>query len=477
MRFSIPRVWREPSNHVNDCYFCMVDITTYKKPADRSKLVYPDIPSSIAPVPHSDQLPVPTPPATSLADDTGSSASDSEDVEWHAESTDDPHFPDQNELDDLIRDLGLSKAGSELLTSRLKEWKLLHPSCRISKYRKRHHSFAQYYQVSDNLCFCIDVDGLFSQIGINHHPEEWRLFIDSSIRSLKGVLLHNGNQYPSVPVAHSTHLKEDYDNVKLMLEKINYGKYQWEVCGDLKMIAFLLGLQGGFTKYSCFLCLWDSRASDQHYIVRDWPARTGLTVGQYNVCHEALILPEKVLLPPLHIKLGLAKQFVVALDSQSAAFQYICFMFPKLSDAKLKAGVFTGPQIREMLQSQELEKRMSGLERIAWQAFRGVVTGFLGNKRNANYTELVDNLIHSYQRLGCRMSIKLHFLHSHLDFFRSNLGAVSEESGERFHQDILVMEKRYQGRWDEAMMGDYVWGLVRCDEVEHKRKCRSNLHF
>ena len=112
-----------------------------------------------------------------------------------------------------------------------------------------------------------------------------------------------------------------------MLEKINYGKYQWDVCGDLKMIAFLLGLQGGFTKYSCFLCLWDSRASDQHYIVRDWPARTGLTVGQYNVCHEALILPEKVLLPPLHIKLGLAKQFVVALDSQSAAFQYICFMF------------------------------------------------------------------------------------------------------------------------------------------------------
>ena len=120
---------------------------------------------------------------------------------------------------------------------------------------------------------------------------------------------------------------------------------------------------------------------------------------------------------------------------------------------------------------------MSGLERIAWQAFREVVTGFLGNKRNANYTELVDNLIHLYRRLGCRMSIKLHFLHSHLDFFRSNLGAVSEESGERFHQDILVMEKRYQGRWDEAMMGDYVWGLVRCDEVEHKRKCRSNLHF
>ena len=72
------------------------------------------------------------------------------------------------------------------------------------------------------------------------------------------------------------------------------------------------------------LCLWDSRASDQHYVVRDWPPRTGLTVGQYNVCHDSLILLKKVLLLPLHIKLGLTKQFVVALDSQWAAFHYIC---------------------------------------------------------------------------------------------------------------------------------------------------------
>ena len=34
--------------------------------------------------------------------------------------------------------------------------------------------------------------------------------------------------------------------------------------------------------------------------------------------------------------------------------------------------------------------------------------------------------------------------HSHLDFFPPNLGAVSDEQGERFHQDIAIMEKRYQ---------------------------------
>ena len=39
------------------------------------------------------------------------------------------------------------------------------------------------------------------------------------------------------------------------------------------------------------------------------------------------------------------------------------------------------------------------------------------------------------------MSLKVHFLHSHLPFFHENLGAVSDEHGERFHQDIAVIER------------------------------------
>ena len=42
------------------------------------------------------------------------------------------------------------------------------------------------------------------------------------------------------------------------------------------------------------------------------------------------------------------------------------------------------------------------------------------------------------------MSIKVHFLHSHLDRFPENLSDFSKEQGERFYQDIKVMEERYQ---------------------------------
>ena len=59
------------------------------------------------------------------------------------------------------------------------------------------------------------------------------------------------------------------------------------------------------------------------------------------------------------------------------------------------------------------------------------------------------------------MSVEVHFLHSHLEYFPENLGAPSEEQDERFHQDIKIMEKRYQGRWNVSMIADYCWCLMR----------------
>lgn len=73
------------------------------------------------------------------------------------------------------------------------------------------------------------------------------------------------------------------------------------------------------------------------------------------------------------------------------------------------------------------------------------------------------------------MSLKIHFLHDHIDFFpEGSLGDVSEEQGERFHQDIKEMERRYQGRWDAKMLADYCWTLKR-DDIDriHKKKSRK----
>ncbi|GBP18527.1 hypothetical protein EVAR_12988_1 [Eumeta japonica] len=280
-----------------------------------------------------------------------------------------------------------------------------------------------------------------TELKFEYKTSDWRLFIDSSKVSLKAVLLHNGNKYPSVPVAHATEIKESYENMKSLLEHIKYNQYSWKICGDLKVIAILLGLQLGYTKFSCFLCEWDSRDKKNHYVKKEWPKRDALIPGQRNVLHTPLINPEDVLLPPLHIKLGLMKNFVKAMNKNGDRFCYLKKKFPNISDAKIKEGIFVGPQIRNLLADEEFEQKLNPIEKSAWTCFRNVVRNFLGSHRAENYEELVNNLLVAYKDMGCNMSLKIHFLHSHLDFFPQNLGAVSDEHGERFHQDISNMEK------------------------------------
>ena len=79
-------------------------------------------------------------------------------------------------------------------------------------------------------------------LGHEYNSVDWRLFIDSSELGLKAVLLHNGNQYPSFPVGYGDLVKESYDTMKRILQYIKYGQHQWSICGDLKVIALLLGM-------------------------------------------------------------------------------------------------------------------------------------------------------------------------------------------------------------------------------------------
>ena len=97
--------------------------------------------------------------------------------------------------------------------------------------------------------------------------------------------------------------------MKIPMEAINYDKFKWQICGDLKVIALLLGLQQGFTKYCCFVCEWDSRARSLHYSRKYWPARKSLEPGIMNAEHQPLVEPSKSLLTSMHVKLGLMKIF------------------------------------------------------------------------------------------------------------------------------------------------------------------------
>ena len=61
------------------------------------------------------------------------------------------------------------------------------------------------------------------------------------------------------------HLEENYANVKTLLSALKCDQFNWQAIGDLRMVAFLLGLQDGFTKFPCYLCHRDSRDTIAHY--------------------------------------------------------------------------------------------------------------------------------------------------------------------------------------------------------------------
>lgn len=75
-----------------------------------------------------------------------------------------------------------------------------------------------------------------------------------------------------------------------------------------------------------------------------------------NIVNEPLVDPQKTLLLPLHIKLALMKQFVKALDKEGDCFKYIPSKFPAVTDEKLKADIFDGPQISVLMRGLQFTK-------------------------------------------------------------------------------------------------------------------------
>lgn len=122
MKFAIPRIWREPTDHSSNCYFCMADPSKRRTGKNAPAIIYPDLPSSIAPVLHCPERPIPTPPDRKQSSSEEHSMSESKEdtgdpvYNFRAEERN-PYYLNQKDLNDLIRDIGLTKSNGKLLTS------------------------------------------------------------------------------------------------------------------------------------------------------------------------------------------------------------------------------------------------------------------------------------------------------------------------------------------------------------------------
>jgi hypothetical protein len=94
--------------------------------------------------------------------------------------------------------------------------------------------------------------------------------------------------------------------------------------------------------------------------------------------------------------------------------------FPNVSDTKIKVGIFIGPHIWELMQDKQFNENLNETERNAWLSFERICKDFVRNHKAANCQDVVQDLLTSYRFMGCNMSLKIHFLESHLDFSPEN---------------------------------------------------------
>jgi len=123
--------------------------------------------------------------------------------------------------------------------------------------------------------------------------------------------------------------------------------------------------------------------------------------------------------------MGLMKKSVKGMHKTGLGLQGVRNKFPNVSDAEIKDGIFIGPQIRELMQDRQFDEDLNETERNAWLLFKRICKEFLGNHKAANYQDIVQDVLTSCKAMGCNMSLKIHFLESHLDFFFQKLSAKS----------------------------------------------------
>lgn len=487
LKFSSPAIWNQPnhsfSSHHQSCYVCLAE----KVQGSRFQVSYKWSDSAR----HNVVQPVLD--VFNLESPCSSSKKVHYESESHSESEDDysncrPSNPnqfmpyDQSELNQLVKELGLTKDQSMVLASNLRKHNALKPDCRVGFYATRNHDLLAYFDEDNGVPYLKNIQGLFDWLNYDYVPDQWRLFMDSSKSAFKIVLLHNGNLLPSIPLLYSPSLKETYNDVQYALQLINYNSHRWKIIADLKLLNVLCGVGCPSVKNPCILCDWQGtyRSNKQYQQYhQNTQRRTDSVIGTKSIVADSLIDLNNVLLPPLHVKIGLIAQFIKKLGVNTPAYNFIADLLNHKSTAKLEAGQLDGPEIRKILKeenTQIFESYLSPPQLRAWNAFKDVCENFLGKKRSENYKAIARELVDSYEKMGCNMSYKLHIMDKHVDDFPPSCSDFSDEMGERFHQDIKKAEKIYQGRFDKFMLADYCWFLKQ-EAVSDARKGRRRSQF
>lgn len=168
----------------------------------KKSAMYPDLPSTSLPVGHSSDIPGTWPffelPSNDANNVEVAKSQDITLVFW-LESDKNSRLITQPELYSLLCDLTLTKQHSVSLVSHLRQWILLNKDTRTTEFMKRSADLQQFFTLETDLNYFNDIGGFFIALDLPEKANNRRLFIDTSLYSIKTVPLHTGHNIPLVP--------------------------------------------------------------------------------------------------------------------------------------------------------------------------------------------------------------------------------------------------------------------------------------
>ena len=227
------------------------------------------------------------------------------------------------------------------------------------------------------------------------------------------------------------------------------------------MLQLLMGLKvAGNIRNPCVFCLFHAQ-SNERYTRLEWEKRDEFIVGQHSVENPPLILSKDIILPVLHLKLGIFKQFIKYLKND-AAISIVGEMFPRTSTQKVTAGIFTGPQVDKIIEDDGFISALTEEENACRKAILDVLRHVLvPSDFSVMYKrQCVDNMISRFRNLEVNYSPKLHYVDIHLPELLSRQFVVSDQHGERLHQTFKTFDVRYSNKSLTKMILDYLWSKL-----------------
>lgn len=176
----------------------------------------------------------------------------------------------------------------------------------------------------------------------------------------------------------------------------------------------------------------------------NWTANPKINIAAHGtgLCKKVLLTVRKMSLtiPWLQRKIfvcyfctkkGLIKNFVKKVDKAINLFRFWKLNFLLLVRSKSSKEFLGVPRLSNFLKIRRLLN--TKIVKQDWFAFQNLCENFLDSKKIYDYISNVKEWLSVYKAIGCNMSLKMHFLYSHQDFFPGKLGAVIDKHEGWFH--------------------------------------------